>query len=343
MSTPPSTLTTATEPLLTENPYRFVMFPIQYPKHWAYYKQAQASYWTVEEVDLSGDDLDWKTKLTENERTFIKHILAFFAASDGIVNENLALNFAHEVQTPEARAFYAFQLAIETIHSEMYSTLLDKYLADNEQEKLHLLQAVETIPAIQKKAEWALRWTDANQASFAERLIAFAAVEGIFFSASFCAIFWLKKRALMPGLGQSNELISRDEGLHRDFACELFRSLVNPCTHQRVLEIVTSAVDIEREFVRDSLKANLIGMNQNSMILYVEFVADHLLKTLGLPSFYNTPNPFDWMELISLRGRSNFFEKRETEYALAGVQVQAKEAGNSSTSNVDSFCLDETF
>ena len=328
------------EPLLTENPQRFVMFPIQYPRHWAYYKQAQACYWTVEEVDLSTDEVQWKTQLTENERTFIKHVLAFFAASDGIVNENLALNFAHEVQTPEARAFYTFQLAIESVHSEMYSMLIDTYMANQPEEKQRLLNGIETIPAVRQKAHWALRWTDATRATFAERLVAFAAVEGIFFSASFCAIFWLKKRALLPGLGQSNELISRDEALHRDFACELFRSLKHPCSPQRVVEIVTSAVDIERQYVRDSLQSHLIGMNAEMMAHYVEFVADHLLKTLGMQPHYNTPNPFDWMELISLRGRSNFFEKRETEYSRASLHPTAGPNGGHTT---EPFLLDAAF
>jgi len=305
------------EPLLAEDPRRFVMFPIKDLELWEFYKKAQASYWTAEEVDLSDDLVSW-ARLTDGEKRFVEFVLAFFAASDGIVNENLALNFATEVQSSEARAFYTFQLAIETVHSEMYSLLIDTYVTESVK-KDRLLNAVEHIPAIRQKAQWALKWTDASVASFAERVIAFAAVEGIFFSASFCAIFWLKKRGLMPGLTFSNELISRDEGLHRDFACVLHGKLQRKLPVERVLEIVVEAVEIEKRFVAESLQLDLIGMNAGLMTQYVEFVADHLLETLGVSPHYNVVNPFDWMELISLSGRTNFFESRTSSYARANV------------------------
>merc|ERR1711935_1072963 len=324
----------AEEPLLKENPHRYVLFPIQDADIWQMYKKAEASFWTAEEIDLACDLNDWDS-LSNNERHFVSHILAFFAASDGIVNENLAGNFTTEVQSAEARCFYGFQIAVENIHSETYSLLIDTYIKD-QKEKTHLLNAIETVPCVQKKAQWALQWCDPNNASFAERMIAFAAVEGIFFSGSFCAIFWLKKRGLMPGLCFSNELISRDEGLHCDFACLLYNKLVNQLPHERIIEMITDAVEIEQEFVSDALPVELIGMNGKLMCKYIEFCADRLLGSLGVPRYYNTENPFDWMELISLQGKTNFFEKRVGEYAKSGV-------GNSAAENERSFCIDADF
>lgn len=309
------------EMLLRENEQRFVLFPIEHHAVWNMYKKAVASFWTVEEVDLGSDMTDWES-LRDDERHFVSHVLAFFAASDGIVNENLALRFSNEVQVPEVRCFYGFQIAIENIHSEMYSLLIDTYIKD-EDKKAHLLQAIDTVPAVTKKAQWALRWID--HGTFAERLVAFACVEGIFFSGSFCAIFWLKKRGLMPGLTFSNELISRDEGLHRDFACLLYGMLRRPLARERVLEIVQEAVEMEKEFVTEALPVSLIGINAKLMCAYVEFVADHLVAALGMDKVYETPNPFDWMELISLEGKTNFFEKRVGEYAKAGVMATSRE------------------
>mmetsp|Transcript_52990 Transcript_52990/g.78561 ORF Transcript_52990/g.78561 Transcript_52990/m.78561 type:complete len:414 (-) Transcript_52990:115-1356(-) len=311
----------APEPMLAENPGRFVLFPIQYPDVWEMYKKAEASFWTAEEIDLACDQGDWKN-LSKNERHFISHVLAFFAASDGIVNENLAGNFATEITMPEARCFYGFQIAVENIHSETYSLLIDTYVKDPE-EKSHLLNAIETVPCVRKKANWALQWCDPENASFAERCIAFAAVEGIFFSGSFCAIFWMKKRGLMPGLCFSNELISRDEGLHCDFACMLYNKLVNKLSHERITEIITNAVEIEKEFVVDALPVELIGMNSKLMCQYIEFCADRLLAELNVPRYYNAVNPFEWMEMISLQGKTNFFEKRVGEYAKSGVGVDS--------------------
>ena len=284
------------------------------------YKKAEASFWTSEEIDLGSDMKDWNS-LTNNERHFVSHILAFFAASDGIVNENLAQNFMTEIQSPEARCFYGFQIAVENIHSETYSLLIDTYIKDPK-ERLHLLHAIDTVPCVQRKANWALQWTNSKYASFAERCIAFCVVEGIFFSGSFCAIFWLKKRGLMPGLAFSNELISRDEGLHCDFACMLYKKLKHRLPESRILEIVTHAVDIEKEFVSDALPVELIGMNSRLMSQYIEFCADRLLVALGCSKFYKAVNPFDWMETISLQGKTNFFEKRVGEYAKSGVGVQ---------------------
>lgn len=307
----------ALEPILQENTNRFVLFPIQHNDIWSFYKKAEASFWTAEEIDLSTDIIDWDNKLNDDERHFIKHVLAFFAASDGIVNENLAQNFLSEVQYTEAKFFYGFQLAAENIHSETYSLLIDTYIK-NTAEKNHLFNAIETLDCVKKKAEWALRWID--KGSFAERLVAFAAVEGIFFSGSFCSIFWLKKRGLMPGLAFSNELISRDEGLHCDFACLLYsKHLVDKLPKNKVKEIIIDAVEIEKEFVTDALPVKLIGMNSYLMGQYIEFVADRLLVELGNDRVYNTPNPFDFMEMISLQGKSNFFEKRVGEYQKAGV------------------------
>lgn len=285
------------------------------------YKKAEASFWTAEEIDLASDLNDW-ARLNKNERHFVAHVLAFFAASDGIVNENLAQNFATEIQSPEARCFYGFQIAVENIHSETYSLLIDTYIKD-QKEKDHLLNAIDTVPCVQKKANWALKWCNREHSSFSERCVAFAAVEGIFFSGSFCAIFWLKKRGLMPGLCFSNELISRDEGLHCDFACLLYSKLVNQLPQSRVEEIITNAVDIEKEFVRDALPVELIGMNSKLMCQYIEFCADRLLVALNCPRHYKASNPFEWMEMISLQGKTNFFEKRVGEYAKSGVGVES--------------------
>lgn len=306
------------EPILTPNKKRFVLLPIKYNDVWEMYKKAEASFWTAEEIDLSQDLKDWE-RLNANEKHFIKHILAFFAASDGIVNENLAMNFCNEVQIPEARCFYGFQIAMENIHAETYSLLIDTYIRDHK-EKDYLFNAIDTVPAVQKKAEWALKWIESDR-SFAERLVAFAAVEGIFFSGSFCSIFWLKKRGLMPGLTFSNELISRDEGLHTDFACLLYDHIKEKPAQETVRAIITEAVAIEKEFITDALPVNLIGMNSDLMSQYIEFVADRLLISLGLEKEYKTKNPFDWMELISLQGKTNFFEKRVGDYQKAGVMA----------------------
>jgi len=318
------------EVLLQENKERFVLLPIKYPEIWKMYKSHEASFWTAEEIDLSPDLKDWE-RITSDEQHFIKHVLAFFAASDGIVNENLAVNFMKEVQLPEARCFYGFQIMIENIHSETYSLLIDTYIKDPI-EKARLFNAIETVPCVQKKAQWALKWI--NNGSFAERLIAFAAVEGIFFSGSFCSIFWLKKRGLMPGLSFSNELISRDEGLHCDFACLLYGMLEEKLTQERVYEIIRDAVENEHDFVTDALPVSLIGMNAKLMCQYIEFVADRLLVALGYPKIYNATNPFDFMETISLQGKTNFFEKRVAEYQKAGVM---------NTKEQQEFKLDEDF
>ncbi|KAL3113444.1 hypothetical protein niasHT_013554 [Heterodera trifolii] len=305
------------EPLLQENPNRFVIFPIKYHDIWQFYKKAVASFWTVEEVDLSKDISDWKS-LTDNERFFVSRVLAFFAASDGIVNENLVERFAQEVQVPEARCFYGFQIAIENIHSEMYSLLINSYVKDSD-ERAKLFNAIFEFEFIKKKADWALRWIASSDASFAERLVAFAAVEGIFFSGSFAAIFWLKKRGLLPGLTHSNELISRDEGLHRDFACLLYTHLKNTPPKERIYEIISDAVKIEQEYLTDALPVDMIGMNSDLMCQYIEFVADHLLVELGYDKKYNVLNPFDFMENLSIQGKTNFFEKRVSEYQKMGV------------------------
>lgn len=306
------------EPLLQENIDRFVLFPIKHPDLWQMYKKAEASFWTAEEIDLSSDLLDWDRKLNHDEKHFIKHILAFFAASDGIVNENLAVNFMKEVQYPEARCYYGFQIMIENIHSETYSLLIDTYIRDPI-ERNRLFHAIETVSCVTKKANWALRWI--SQGSFSERLVAFAAVEGIFFSGSFCSIFWLKKRGLMPGLSFSNELISRDEGLHCDFACLLYSQLKNKLSLTTLQDIILNAVDIEREFVREALPVRLIGMNADLMCQYIEFVADRLLVALGSPKIFKANNPFDFMELISMPGKTNFFERRVSEYQKSGVMM----------------------
>jgi ribonucleoside-diphosphate reductase beta chain len=306
------------EPILQPNDNRFVIFPIQHDDLWEWYKKQQACFWTAEEIDLHADIVDWTTKLTDDERYFIKHILAFFAASDGIVNENLAENFVNEVQYSEAKFFYGFQIMMENVHSETYSLLIDTYVKD-EVEKDRLFRAIEVFPAIKKKADWALKWIESD--SFAERLIAFAAVEGIFFSGAFCSIFWLKKRGLLPGLTFSNELISRDEGMHADFAVHLHNNhIVNRVAPDRIREIIIDALNIEREFITESLPASLIGMNSKLMTEYLEFVTDRLLLEFGCEKEYNATNPFDFMEMISLEGKTNFFEKRVSEYQKAGVK-----------------------
>jgi len=320
------------EPILKENKDRFVLFPIVHNDIWSFYKKAEASFWTAEEIDLGADLWDWENKLNDDERHFIKHVLAFFAASDGIVNENLAENFVRQVQYTEAKFFYGFQIAIENIHSETYSLLIDTYIKDPV-EKDKLFHAMESIDCVKRKANWALNWIE--NGSFAERLVAFAAVEGIFFSGSFCSIFWLKKRGLMPGLTFSNELISRDEGLHCDFACLLYaKHMVNKLPKETITKIITEAVAIEKEFVCDALPVRLIGMNAALMSQYIEFVADRLMVELGNPKVYNVSNPFDFMDMINLQGKTNFFEKRVGEYQKAGVL---------STKEDNKFSLDEEF
>ncbi len=317
------------EKILTNNPNRFVLFPIQHDDIWQMYKKSEASFWTAEEIDLVQDLSDWG-KLNNNEKHFIKYILAFFAASDGIVNENLATNFLEEVQYPEAKFFYGFQIMMENIHSETYSLLIDTYIKDPK-EKDFLFNGLQNIEAIKEKGEWALKWIESD--SFIERLIAFATVEGIFFSGAFCSIFWLKKRGLMPGLTFSNELISRDEGLHTDFACLLYKNhIVNKLPKEKVYEIIESALNIEKKFILESLPVDLIGMNSKLMSQYLEFVADRLLISLGLEKKYNSLNPFDFMENISLEGKNNFFEKRVGEYQKSGVLNKNQE-----------FKLDEEF
>jgi ribonucleoside-diphosphate reductase beta chain len=312
------------EPILQENKSRFVIFPIKHHDIWEWYKKMEASFWTAEEIDLSQDLNDWNNKLNDDERYFVKHILAFFAASDGIVNENLAENFVNEVQYAEAKFFYGFQIMMENIHSETYSLLIDTYVRD-EAEKDKLFNALEVFPAIKKKADWALQWIESD--SFAERLIAFAAVEGIFFSGAFCSIYWLKKRGLMPGLTFSNELISRDEGVHCDFAVHLHNHhLINKVPKDRIRSIIVDALNIEREFITESLPVSLIGMNAVLMTQYLEFVADRLLVELGCDREYNTTNPFDFMDMISLQGKTNFFEKKVAEYQKSGVMNTDGEA-----------------
>lgn len=308
--------------LTTKTNKRFVLFPIVSQEIWKAYKDAQASFWTAEEVDLSQDMASWE-KLNDNEKHFIKNTLAFFAASDGIVNENLAQRFYSDVNLAEAKTFYAFQLMIESIHSEMYSLLIDTYVSDTK-EKDKLFNAIDTIPVIKKKADWCFKYIDSN-ADFSERLVAFAAVEGIFFSSSFCSIYWLKKRGLMPGLSFSNELIARDEGMHTDFACLLFSLLQEKCDKEKVKQIIKEAVELECEFCSDSLPTELIGMNSNLMKDYIKFVADRLLVSLGVEKIYNTKNPFDFMEMISLQGKSNFFEKRVGDYRKAGVGMNKEQ------------------
>lgn len=318
------------EPLLTEDENRYVMFPIKDDTIWKMYKKQVDSFWRAEEIDLTKDISSWKT-LTQEEQYFIKMIIAFFAASDGIVSENLALRFMGDVQLSEARAFYGFQIAMENIHSETYSLLIETYINDKE-EKHKLFNAVQTFPCIRKKADWAIKWIQDKRSSFATRLVAFACVEGIFFSGAFCSIFWLKKRGLMPGLSFSNELISRDEALHCEFAVLLYSKLLKKLKKEKIYEIITEAVTIEKEFICEALPCRLIGMNSELMSQYIEFVADRLLLQLGYDKYYNTSNPFPWMELISLSGKTNFFEKKVGDYALANKEIKE-----------DTFDLSECF
>lgn len=317
------------EKILEENKGRFVLFPIEHNDIWNYYKQQEACFWTAEEIDLGQDITDWENKLNDDEKYFVKNVLAFFAASDGIVNENLAMNFVNEVQYTEAKFFYGFQIMMENIHSETYSLLIDTYIKDKSEQN-HLFNAVDTIPSVKKKADWAIKWI--NSESFVERLVAFAAVEGIFFSGSFCSIFWLKKRGLMPGLTFSNELISRDEGMHCDFACHLYMNhITNKLTDERIKEVICGALEIEKEFILESLPVSLIGMNSKLMSQYLEFVTDRLLVSLGVSKVYNTANPFDFMENIAIQGKTNFFEKRVAEYQKAGIMT------NSSIDNINNI------
>ena len=305
------------EPILAENKDRFVIFPIKHNDIWEFYKKSEASFWTAEEIDLSNDNADWENKLNDNERHFVKHVLAFFAASDGIVNENLAENFVKEVQYPEAKHFYGFQIMMENIHSQMYSLLINTYINDKAEQD-YLFRAIETVPVVKKKAEWALKWITSG--SFCERLIAFAAVEGIFFSGSFCSIFWLKKRGLLPGLSFSNELISRDEGLHTDFAVHLYNNHIeNKLSRERVIEILQSALEIEKEFITEALPVSLIGMNSDLMKQYLEYVTDRLFMDLKVGKVFNVENPFDFMTNIALDNKTNFFEKRVAEYNKSGT------------------------
>jgi len=323
--------------ILKENPNRWTMFPIEHDRVWEMYKQHEASFWTAEEIDLTQDMVDWE-KLNDNEKHFLKHVLAFFAGSDGLVLENLSTNFTDEVQLSEARAFYGFQMAMENIHSETYSLLIDQYCRNDEAEKMRLFHAIGTIPCVQKKAEWAAKWMNGDL-SFAERLVAFASVEGILFSGSFCAIYWVKKRGLMPGLTFSNELIARDEGLHTDFACLLYSMLDKKLPQEIVHEIIVGAVNVEIEFICEALSCDLIGMNKRMMQTYVEFVADRLLGVLGYEKIYKVKNPFDWMELISLQGKTNFFEKRVGDYQKAGLMAKTED----SKADIHAFTMDEDF
>jgi ribonucleoside-diphosphate reductase beta chain len=311
------------EPLLEENPNRHVIFPIEHGDIWQKYKQHMSVFWIPEEIDLSKDMNDW-VKLSDNERHFIKYILGFFAGSDGIVMENLAMRFTREIGIPEAKFFYACQNLMESVHSETYSLLIDTYIEDKK-EKLDILRAIQTIPCVQKKAEWALQWIDSKESSFATRLMAFAVIEGIFFSGAFCSIFWLKQRGLMPGLTVSNEFISRDEGLHTEFACLLYSKLANKLTKQEAHKIIREAVKIEKNFITKALPCELIGMNAKLMAQYIEFVADRLSVQLGYPKVYHSANPFEFMERISLESKDNFFEKRVTTYAKANTNGSAEE------------------
>ena len=324
------------EPLLAPQKNRYVIFPIKYHSIWEMYKKAISSFWTPEEINLKDDHKDWE-KMSDNEKHFIKNVLGFFAASDGIVNENLVVRFMTDIEIPEVQCFYGFQIAIENIHSETYSLLLDAYISDKA-EKTKMLNAIETIPCVGKKADWAKKWISDEKSNFALRLIAFAAVEGIFFSGSFCAIFWLKKRGLMPGLTFSNELISRDEALHTEFAVLLFSMIQNKPDGSVITGIIKDAVEIEKEFITESLPCSLIGMNSGLMSQYIEFVADRLLRQLGQKKVYNSKNPFDFMELISIEGKTNFFEKRVSEYSKANVAVAAAEANQE-----DEFSMDGEF
>lgn len=311
------------EEILEENPNRFVIFPIKYDEVWKHYKRAVACFWTPEEIDFSKDRSDWLNKLNGDERYFIENILAFFAGSDGIVMENLAQRFISDVQIPEARQFYSYQMFIEAIHSETYSLMIDTYVKEP-RKKEKLLNAIQEIPCVKKKADWAVKWID-NKEDFGTRVVAFAIIEGVFFSASFCSIYWLKQRGLMPGLTFSNELISRDEGQHTDFACLLFSMLKNKPGKEKVYEIMKEAVEIEKEFITKSIPCNLIGMNDELMNEYIEFVADRLLVQLGFDAIWESKNPFPFMELISLRGKANFFEVKPSNYVKAGVGKSEEE------------------
>lgn len=320
------------EPLLSKTNERFVLFPIEHQDIWHFYQMSVANFWTAEEINFSEDIDHWHNKLNDNERYFISNILAFFAASDGIVNKNLAENFLNDVQYIEAKFVYGFQIAVENIHSHTYSLLIDTYIKDKKQQH-HLFNAIDTIPSVRKKADWALKWI--SKGTFVERLIAFAVVEGIYFSGAFCSIFWLKQKGMMPGLTFSNELISRDEGLHRDFAALLYKDkIVNKLSESKIHEIVSEAVAIEKEFITEALSVDLIGMNAKLMSEYIEFVADHLLNELGVGDLYGTENPFDFMEMISISGKTNFFERKVSEYQKAGVK-----GGDSN----HKFSLDESF
>lgn len=321
--------------LLDENPDRFVVLPVQHRALWNFYKQAEASFWTLEELDLDSDKRDF-AKLNDGQKLFIETVLAFFAASDGIVNENLALNFMAEVQLPEARCFYGFQIAMENIHSETYAQLIDSFVTDSER-KRQLLRGIQNYQSIKAKADWALKWTSRDRATFGERLLAFACVEGISFSASFCAIFYLKKQGLMcHGLGKSNELISRDEGLHRDFAVALFKILEpeHQPTADTMRQIIEECVAVEDQFVAECLPVALIGMNVDTMKVYVRFVADSLAQAVGLEKMYGAQNPFEWMDMLSMQGKTNFFEARVSEYAKAGFNTDP---------NGSQFSLDTDF
>lgn len=325
------------ENILKHNPRRFSLLPVQHHDIWKMYKISEASFWTAEEIDLAQDITHWREKLNDNERYFIKHVLAFFNNSDGIVNENLAANFFSQVQYPEARCFYGFQLMMENIHGETYSLLIDSYITDNE-EKTHIFNAIDTVPSVKRKADWAFKWIE--QGSFVEKLIAFAAVEGIFFSGSFCSIFWLKKRGLMPGLCFSNELISRDEGLHCDFACLLYTDHIEEkLPEETVKQVIIEAVEIEKEFVTSSLPVRLIGMNSDLMCEYIEFVADRLLSSLGCSKVYGTKCPFDFMTNIALENKGNFFEGRVGSYQKSGVMDSTKDG----TSVGKEFTIDADF
>ena len=324
---------TFVEPILQATQERFVLFPIQYDNIWKMYKNAVNSFWVAEEIDLQPDLEDWNNKLTPDEKHFISHVLAFFAASDGIVNENLVVNFMQDVTIPEARCFYGYQVAIENIHAETYSLLIDTYISDNT-EKTKLFNAIETVPCVKKKAEWALKWIE-KSTSFAERLVAFAAVEGIFFSGSFCSIYWLNSRGLMKGLSFSNELISRDEGQHCEFACLLYSMLERKLPVETVTAIISEAVEYEKEFVSDALPVSLIGMNSDNMCTYIEFVADSLLGDLGCPKIYNATNPFPWMDMISMRPKTNFFERKVGEYNKAGVDKSSEDTNISIPTSTD--------
>ncbi|KAJ1553117.1 Ribonucleotide-diphosphate reductase (RNR), small subunit [Nowakowskiella sp. JEL0078] len=333
---------TPVDPLMVTDPSRTSLLPIVYPQIWNFYKKAEASFWTVEEVDLTKDVYDWETKLNNDERFFISRVLAFFAASDGIVNENLVERFSKDVHVLEARCFYGFQIMIENVHSEMYSLLIDTYIKDPA-EREFLFEAVDNVPCIQRKADWAMKWISNTSSPFSHRLVAFAAVEGIFFSGSFAAIFWIKKRGMMPGLTFSNELISRDEGLHTDFACLLF-TLMQKSTrppNEEVITIISEAVSIEQEFLTEALPVSLIGMNAALMKTYIEFVADRLLLALGVGKIYGAQNPFDFMDLISLQGKTNFFEKRVGEYQKSGVMNSGKDLASKKTAL--EFSLDADF